>query len=103
MRSVELSKTFENQLIELLDFGEQRFGQTTAAASRRRVEITIRDLLADHPAIKTPDKRLGLVRYHVTRTPFVLVYDFDDLALRVHFILHIHADLNDLDPHSAQW
>lgn len=64
---------------------------------------TIEDLLANTPAIKRPHPTLGLVVYPVSDTPLVVLYDFTDTELRVHFLFHKRASLNDLDPASAEW
>lgn len=103
MRTVRLSKTFERQFADLLDYGEQRFGRAVAEAAKARVDRTLRTFLAAYPAAKAVDPKLGLTRYPVARTPFVLVYDFDDAELRVHFIFHKHADLDQLDRESVEW
>jgi hypothetical protein len=67
------------------------------------VLATIEGLLARAPAIKRPHPKLGLVVYPVIDTPFVLLYDFTEAELRVHFIFHRSASLEDLDPGSAEW
>jgi hypothetical protein len=41
--------------------------------------------------------------YPVTKTPFVVVYDYDDTELRVMFIFHARADLRSIDPVSVEW
>jgi hypothetical protein len=33
----------------------------------------------------------------------VVLYDYDDAELRVHFIVHKNASLDDLGPGSAEW
>ena len=103
MRTVRLSKTALDQLNALLAQGVEPFGVRVVAEKRDRVYATIEHFLAAHPAIKQPHPRLGLCVYPIIRTPFVVLYDFDDAELRVHFIFHRHADLRDLDPTSAEW
>ena len=103
MRTVRLSRTFLESFDELLAQGEAKFGAKVIAEKRARVRRTIERFLAVHPAAKTPHPALGLRVYPIARTPFVVLYDFDDAELRVHFILHRHADLRDLDPASAEW
>ena len=103
MRDVRLSVTFNDQLNELLARGEDRFGAAVADEKRRKVYSTIRTFLASHPGSKRPDSRLGLVVYPITDTPFIILYDFDDAELRVHFIFLCGADFVDLDPRSAEW
>ena len=103
MRTVRLSKTALDQLNTLLAQGVRPFGVRVVAEKRDRVYDTIERFLAVHPAAKTPHPALGLRVYPIARTPFVVLYDFDDAELRVHFIFHRHADLRDLDPASAEW
>ena len=44
---------------------------------------------------------LGLTVYPISKTPFVVLYDYDDAELRVHFLLPVRADRR--DPASAEW
>ena len=103
MRNAVYSRTFHNQLRDLLDAGLPHFGATLIAEKRDRVRHTIERLLTTHPNIKRPHTTLGLAVYPITGTPFVVLYDFDDGELRAHFIFHKHANLCDLDPASAEW
>jgi plasmid stabilization system protein ParE len=103
MRAVRLSITFNDQLNELIAQGEDQFGIAVAEVKKQKVYSTIRSHLAHHPRTKKPHSRLGLVVYPVTDTPFVVLYDFDDAELRIHFVFHRHADLRDLDPKSVGW
>ena len=59
--------------------------------------------LAHYPRMKRPHAELGLIVYPVSDTPFVILFDFDDTELRVHFIFHKSASIADLDPKSAAW
>ena len=103
MRQVRLSVTFNDQLNDLLDQGELRFGATLIDEKKKLVYSCIRTFLASHPGTKRKDPRHGLIVYPITDTPFMVLYDFDDAELRVHFIFHRHADLRDLDPSTAEW
>ena len=103
MRTVRLSRTFLESFDELLAQGEAKFGTKVVADKRAGVRHTIERFLAVHPEAKAPHPVLGLRVYPITRTPFVVLYDFDDAELRVHFIFHRHADLRDLDPTTAEW
>ncbi len=103
MRVVRLSKTFTRQLNELLLFGQSRFGAKVAEEKRVLVYAAIRNNLATFPGAKRPNRRLKLTVYPVTHTPFVVLYDFDDAELRVHFAFHKSASLRGLDPKSAEW
>jgi plasmid stabilization system protein ParE len=103
MRHIRLSKTFERQLIDLLEFGEIHFGEHVVETSKKRVEKTIRTILATFPEARAVDPILQLTRCAVARTPFVLLYDFTDTELRMHFIFHKRASLETLDAKSATW
>ena len=102
-RAVRLSKTFNDQLVEQIDLAEQRFGRRVAQQKMEQVFATIEDLLASSPAIKRPHPKLGLVVYPVSNTPLLIIYDFTETDLRVHFVVHRNADLGALDPASAEW
>ena len=103
MRSVRYSKTFNDQLSDLIAYGEKRFGRRVAAEKQHLVFSTAEHYLAHFPAAKQPDRALGLTIYPIGKTPFVILYDYDDAELRVHFVFHKNADLTDLDPASAEW
>ena len=103
MRTVRLSKTFNEQLVDLIDFGEQRYGSDIAEQKKNLVLAAIEITLAAHPRVKRLHPDLGLVVYPITNTPFVVLYDFDDVELRVHFVLHRHAALDAIDPKAAVW
>jgi plasmid stabilization system protein ParE len=103
MRDVRLSLTFNDQLNELLAQGEDRFGAAVADEKRKLVYSCIRTFLASHPDTTRPHRRLGLVAYPVNDTPFMLLYDFDDTELRVHFIVHRNTDLRNVDLASVEW
>lgn len=102
MRHVRTSRTFDAQFADLLEFGERAFGERVIANKRRTVYRSL-ELLASYPALKQPDPDHGLYAYQIRHTPFVVLYDFDDEEIRVHFIFHAHADLSDLDPTAAVW
>ena len=102
MRRVRLSKTFLDQLDTLLEQGFPRFGATVVTQKRDLVFNLITNHLAHYPKIPI-DPDLGLHIYPVSQTPFILIYDFDDAELRVHFILPSRMDRSDLDPASAEW
>lgn len=103
MRRIRTSRTFDVQLTELLEFGEARFGARVATEKRRLLYHAIEQFLAVYPHAKQPDPLHGLVAYPISHTPFVVLYDFDDAVLRVHFVFHKLADLADLDPDGAEW
>ena len=49
------------------------------------------------------DRRRKLYHYPVTKTPFTVVYEYDNAELRVLFIVHQHADRRRLDPKAVEW
>ncbi len=103
MRVERYSITARDQLQALLLQGFSRFGIKVALEKRELLQQTIDVHLARHPRVKRPRRRLRLVVYPVTDTPFVVLYDYDDIELRVHFVLHRRASLRHLDPTSAEW
>ena len=105
MRTVRYSVTARDQLRDLLAASVPRFGPKVVAEKRDRVYDTVDNFLARFPATKKPHATLGLVIYPITDTPFLVLYDYDDTELRVHFVLlkGAGARLEDLDPASAEW
>ncbi len=102
MRRVRISRSFSDQLDRLLEQGFPKFGARIVIEKRNRVLGTINQHLAESP--KRPrHPRHGLCVYPVTKTPFVVVYDYDDTELRVMFIFHARADLRSIDPVSVEW
>lgn len=102
MRHVRLSKTFLDQFDALLEQGYPHFGERVVREKRDRVFSMIATDMAKDPRLE-PDPDLDLCVYPVSRTPFVLIYDYDDDELRIHFVLHKSGDRSDLDPKSAEW
>ncbi len=102
MRRVRLSKSFLDQLDMLLAQGYPQFGDRVVREKRDRVFDMIENHIARYPRIE-PDPDLNLCIYPVLRTPFVLIYDYDDDEVRVHFVLNKRADRTELDPSSAEW
>ena len=103
MRLSIRSQTYLERLDCVLADGAGKFGARIAKETLRRIDRTIERYLAYFPGSKMPDPDLGLVVYPVTKTPFVVIYDYDDLELRVHFIEYASADLTQIDPTSAEW
>jgi plasmid stabilization system protein ParE len=102
-RSVVFSVTARDQLRDLLTQGISKFGPRVVAEKRDRVYAVIDNHLAHFPGVKQPDQELGLVVYPVSRTPFSVLYDYDDQELRVHFVIHSHSDLSGIDPMTVVW
>lgn len=103
MRSIRLSKTFDEQLIAYIDEGARKYGDSVAAEKKALVYKTIERTLALNPAIKRRNPELGLVVYPISNTPFFVLYDYDDTELRVHFIFINGKALETIAPASASW
>jgi plasmid stabilization system protein ParE len=103
MRTVRLSLTARMQFQKLLRDGAQKFGIDVADEKRALVETCLRTYLAEYPhhGFRMPRKRL--FHYPVTDTPFAVVYDYDDAALRVFYIVHQRADKRRLKARDAMW
>ena len=103
MRAVVFSQTARDQLSALLAQGLPKFGPRVVAEKRDRVFDVVDNFLAHFPGAKQPHPNLRLVVYSISRTPFAVLYDYDENILRVHFIIHTHADLRALDPNTVVW
>lgn len=105
MRAVVRSKTYRTQLETLLEIGARKFGMQVVEEKLARLDSVIEAHLAAHPGVKRPHPRLNLVVYPISGTPFIVLYDFDDQHLRMHFVFSKGAStrLDDLDPGSAEW
>ena len=102
MRSIRLSRSFNDELVALLEQGVLRFGTKVVAEKRALVFRTIQHFLAEYP-VRTVDPYIGLCTYAVTGTPFVLIYDYDDNELRIHLIIHGAADRTQIDLATFKW
>ena len=102
MRTIRYSQTFREELRDLLAQGLPMFGPHVVAEKRRLVLDTVKNFLVHFP-IRTPDPVLGLCACTVSKTPFVIVYDYDDAELRVHLIIHSHADRSQIDLSTVVW
>ena len=101
MRNVRLSKSFRDEFARLLAQGV-RFGPRVVADKNRRVVDAIERVLVTNP--KRPiDPLLGICAYHVAKTPFVLLYDYDEHELRVHLVIHAKADRALIDLSTVVW
>jgi hypothetical protein len=102
MRRVVRSRTYVAQLKTLIRQGTETFGVAVAERTLARIDHTIEQHLARYPH-KPIDDQLGLYVYPVLRTPFVLIYDFDDEEIRLHYFLPARADRAKIDLRSVEW
>ena len=77
MRSVRFSATAQDQLVQLLLHGQNRFGKEVATTARTSVYRATDTLLAKFPEAFRRDRHPPLHRYRVNHTPFILLYDYD--------------------------
>lgn len=103
MRSVRFSITANDQFNELLAQGERLYSAALIDEKRRLVYAAIRRYIVPLPAARVRDADFGLYLYPVGKTPFVLAYDFDEVEVRIHFVLHKSADRMRIDPNDVQW
>lgn len=103
MRRVCRSIEYVEELQRLLRQGLPKFGYAVVEEKRALVDACIEHRLVNHPATRRIDPALGLYTYPVTGTPFVLVYDFDDSEVRIHYIFHVSADRTALDMSLITW
>ncbi len=102
MRDLRYSKSFHIEFAALLAQGSLRFGRRVVKEKQAKVVDVIENILVPHP--KRPiDPVLGICAYHVAKTPFVVLYDFDDSELRVHLIIHAKADRTLIDLSTVVW
>jgi plasmid stabilization system protein ParE len=103
MRSIIYSKTFEEQLLDYLEHGARTFGKAVAIDKQNRIYTTLKNVIAPNPGLKRHDPSLGLVVYPISKTPFFVLYDYDETQVRVHFIFIKGKPLNDIDTAIAEW
>ena len=102
MRQVRYSVTFARQLNVLLAQSEPKFGARVIEKKRDLVLATVENTLAAFSK-RELDSTLGLYVYAIRKTPFVVAYDFDDVELRVFFLLHGGQDRSEIDPAAVEW
>lgn len=102
MRSVRYSHSFFEEFATLLEQGIAPFGPAVVAEKRDRVLRTITEHLANFP-VRPIDPDVGKCTCTVTNTPFVLIYDYDDVEVRIHLIVHGRADRTALDLSKVRW
>jgi plasmid stabilization system protein ParE len=103
MKRVRLSTTFTQQLDELLAQGEPKFGVAVVEQKKQLVRSTITQHLAHFPNTGRYEPEHNLFIWTVRRTPFVILYDFDETELRIHMIVHKAADRTAIEPGSVEW
>lgn len=103
MRRVQIAASARQALQTMLEQGAAKFGVAVAMEKERIVYELLLDTIADHPYRGQFDPRLRLYTYHVSDTPFTLIYEYDDAELRVLFIAHQRADRRRLRREKVEW
>jgi hypothetical protein len=102
MRNVRYSKTSIEHFNALLAVGAFQFGRGVAVEKQSRVYNAVDQHISLYPD-KQKDTRLDLCVYAVHKTPFVLLYEFDDTEVRVFYILHSHMSRKGLRKDTVTW
>lgn len=81
------------------------YGGRLAQEKKRHVFSLFDEIIASTPALKPRHPSLGLIVYPVSKTPFIVIYDFDDEEVRVMTcVLKGAGDrLDDFDVASVTW
>ena len=103
MRAVRFSRSAEDAFHMMLAQGAAKFGVDVAESKRQLLIDCVRTYLAEYPhhGLRTPGQSFR--HYPVSKTPFVVVYEYDDAEVRVLFITHQRADRRRLDPRDVDW
>lgn len=87
----------------MLEQGAEKFGTEVAEAKRLLLLNCLRAYLAERPHNGLRTAGVAFRHYPVSKTPFVIVYEYDDAELRVLFITQKRADRRKLDAHDVEW
>ena len=102
-RGVRISRTARELFRTMLAQGVEKFGVEVVDEKRRIVLDTLENYLAEYPHHGLNDRGRKLRHFPVSKTPFVVVYEYDEAELRVLFIIHKRADRSRLDPTLVEW
>jgi hypothetical protein len=103
MRTARFSVTARDQLNTLLEQGARHYSTRILEQKRQLVFAAIRRHILHFPAAQIRNPELGLHVYPVSKTPFVLLYTFDEREVRIHFVVHKSADRSRIDPDDVEW
>ncbi len=103
MRTVRYAQSAEASLRTLLAQGAAKFGVDVADEKRLLLRTCVSTYLAEYPHhdLRTPGQTFR--HYPVADTPFTVVFDYDEVELRVLFIVHQRADRRQLDVRDVIW
>ncbi len=103
MRTVRYAQSAEASLRTLLAQGAAKFGVDVADEKRLLLRTCVSTYLAEYPhhGLRTPGQTFR--HYPVADTPFTVVFDYDEVELRVLFIVHQRADRRQLDVRDVIW
>jgi plasmid stabilization system protein ParE len=100
---VRVSLSALAQFKVLLAQGADKFGASLADDKRKIVVGVIESYLAENPHRGLQDHQRELRYYPVSKTPFIVVYEYDSTELRVLFIMHKRSDRRYLDVKDVEW
>ena len=90
-------------MTELLNQGEPKYGRAVVDSKQDIVYEVILGHIAHFPGTARREQPHGLFTYPVRKTPFVVLYDYDDVEVRIHFVLHNRADRTRIDSSGIEW
>lgn len=96
------SRTYDRERDVLLADGSERFGPEVADVKKKRIEHVIERFLLFYP-VRSPDPIVELVVYRISKTPFVLVYDYSDTELRIHHIVYARMSRTSVKNLAIEW
>ena len=87
MRRVRLSRAFVRALERHLREGAERFGFAVVHSVERKLDRVIFQHLPLSPRLGRRHHGLDRYVFHVQKTPFILLYDFDEYEVRMHLVV----------------
>lgn len=102
-RRITISRTARENFNILLAQGVEKFDLDVVDEKRQLVFKTLETHLSENPHHGLTDRVRGLRHFHVSKTPFLIVYEYDDTDLRVLFIVHASQDRRHLNPSTVEW
>jgi plasmid stabilization system protein ParE len=103
MRNVRISRTARDMFLNLLDQGLAKFGTDVTEQKRWLVLTCIGQFLTHFPHLGLRTPRKSFYHYPVSGTPFTVIYEYDEVELRVLFIVHNSTNRRRLKATDVEW
>jgi plasmid stabilization system protein ParE len=103
MRTVRWSKSAVADLRTLLDQGLSKCGPQVIRDKQLTLLNVVDGFLLRSPRNGRSDPDASFYRYEVSKTPFVVIYEFDEHELRILFIVHKSSDFSTINPADVAW